>query len=66
MSSVMSRFRPYFLSIALHAALVAVIVVLGIQNWRAESEVPQVMAIEAVAIDADELARLTRRAPPKR
>ncbi len=66
MSSVMSRFRPYFLSIALHAALVAVIVVLGIQNWRAESEVPQVMAIEAVAIDADELARLTRRAPPKK
>ena len=65
MSGVMSRFRPYFLSIALHAVLVAVIVVLGVQNWRAEAELPQVMAIEAVAVDADELARLTRRAPPK-
>lgn len=65
MPGVMSRLRPYFLSIALHAALVAVIVVLGVQNWRAESEVPQVMAIEAVAVDGDELARLTRLAPPK-
>jgi colicin import membrane protein len=66
MSSVISRVKPYLLSIALHGALVAVIVVLGLQNWRAESEAPQVMAIEAVAVDADELARLTRRAPPKK
>lgn len=66
MPGVMSRLRPYFLSITLHAALVAVIVVLGVQNWRAESEVPKVMAIEAVAVDGDELARLTRLAPPKK
>lgn len=66
MSSVMSRLRPYLLSIGLHVALVVVIVLLGIRNWRAESEMPQVMAIEAVAIEADELARLTRRAPPKK
>lgn len=66
MSGVTSRLRPYFLSIALHAALVGVIVVLGLQNWRTESEVPQVMAIEAVAVDANELARLARRAPPKK
>lgn len=65
MSGVISRLQPYFLSIALHAALVAVILVLGVQNWRAEPEVPQVIAIEAVAIEADELARLTRRVPPK-
>jgi colicin import membrane protein len=65
MSGVISRLRPYFLSIALHAALVAVILALGVQNWRAEPEVPQVIAIEAVAIEADELARLTRRVPPK-
>ncbi|MGA1375940.1 MAG: hypothetical protein ACO32H_05150, partial [Steroidobacteraceae bacterium] len=61
MSGVISRLQPYFLSIALHAALVAVILVLGVQNWGAEPEVPQVIAIEAVAIEADELARLTRR-----
>jgi colicin import membrane protein len=66
MSSVTSRLRPYLLSIGLHAALVVVIVLLGVRNWRAESEMPQVMAIEAVAIEADELARLTRRAPPKK
>jgi colicin import membrane protein len=66
MSSVTSRLRPYLLSIGLHVALVVVIVLLGIRNWRAESEMPQVMAIEAVAIEADELARLTRRAPPKK
>jgi len=66
MSSVISRVKPYFLSIALHGALVAVIVVLGLKNWRAESEAPQVMAIEAVAVDAEELTRLTRRAPPKK
>jgi colicin import membrane protein len=65
MSGVISRLQPYFLSIALHAALVAVILVLGVQNWRAEPEVPQVIAIEAVAIEAEELARLTRRVPPK-
>jgi colicin import membrane protein len=66
MSSVMSRLRPYVLSIGLHVALVVVIILLGVRNWRAESEMPQVMAIEAVAIEADELARLTRRAPPKK
>lgn len=66
MSGVMSRLRPYLLSIALHIALVVVIVVLGVKNWRPEPETPQVMAIEAVAVDADELSRLTRNAQPKK
>lgn len=63
MPGVMSRLRPYLLSIALHAALIVLIIVMGMRNWSATPTAPTALAIEAVAVDAAELERLSRRAP---
>lgn len=62
MRGVIQRWRPYLLSIALHAALVFIIVVLGIDAWRSSPPAPQALAIEAVTIDAKEFASLSRAA----
>jgi colicin import membrane protein len=61
MSGVIERWRPYLLSISLHAGLIAIIVVVGMDGWRTPPP-PSVLAIEAVAIDSAELARLERAA----
>lgn len=62
-SGVIERWRPYLLSIALHAALVIAIVIVGAEEWRSEPPAPVPLAIEAVAIDGKEFAALTR--PPR-
>ena len=50
----MSRLKPYLLSIALHALLVAAIVFFGVREWRETEETPQALALEG---------RLVRGAP---
>lgn len=64
MSGVIRRWRPYLLSIALHAVLVLVIVVLGARSWRDEAPAPVALAIEAVAVDRKDFAALERASRP--
>ncbi|MFM7433477.1 MAG: hypothetical protein ACKO3O_08265, partial [Gammaproteobacteria bacterium] len=68
MPGVIERWRPYLLSIAVHVALLLVIVVLGLDAWKNlwQDEVtpPQALAIEAVPVNGEELARLARAARP--
>lgn len=64
MSGVIARWRPYFLSMALHAALVVVIIVMGLENWRPTPVAPISLGIEAVAVESAELDRMVRRALP--
>jgi colicin import membrane protein len=63
MPGVIQRWRPYLLSVALHAALVIIIVVLGMDAWRSSPPAPQALAIEAVTVDAKEFARMSRVEP---
>jgi len=66
MPSVIERWRPYLLSVAVHVALLLVIVVLSLDAWKDlwqdEATPPLALAIEAVPVDGEELARLARAA----
>ena len=66
MPSVIERWRPYLLSVAVHVALLLVIVVLSLEAWKDlwqdEATPPLALAIEAVPVDGEELARLARAA----
>lgn len=63
MAGLMERLRPYLLSIALHAGLVILIVVLGAQNWHRSPPEPVALAIEAVVVDGKEFRQLSRSRP---
>lgn len=58
---MIERLRPYLWSIALHAVLLLLIVVLGAQSWHREAPQPATLAIEAVSIDGKEFAELSRK-----
>ena len=64
----MSRLKPYLLSIALHALLVAAIVFFGVREWRETEETPQALALEGRFVTTEELEgqiRATEVAPPR-
>ncbi len=64
----MSRLKPYLLSIALHALLVAAIIFFGMREWRETAETPQALALEGRLITTEELEgqmRATDVAPPR-
>ncbi len=66
MPSVIESWRSYLLSVAVHVALLLVIVVLSLDAWKNlwqdEATPPLALAIEAVPVDGEELARLARAA----
>jgi colicin import membrane protein len=64
----MSRLKPYLLSIALHALIVAAIVFFGVREWRDKEETAPVLVLEGRLVTTEEIAAqmpATEVAPPR-